>query len=88
MENESMSDDRYEIGRQVGYFAGYENGRDNGMDMAWDQARSEIKRLEDLVLAWDGNRCEACDRVFNEGEYGEDCWLCHGCADELRKAEA
>ena len=48
---------------------------------------AEVRRLEDLLVnEVDVNRCEACRRVFNsdEGEYGEDCWLCKGCAAAAR----
>ena len=45
----------------------------------------EVRRLEDLILREDGERCDACERVFFDGEYGEDCWLCLSCAEDARE---
>ena len=53
---------------------------------------AEVRRLEAILMLDinDATRCDACQRVFDvdEGEYGEDCWLCSGCAAAARSERA
>lgn len=46
----------------------------------------EVDRLEKLLLAGDGWRCDACNRVFgpDDTNNGHDCDLCDSCAKEAR----
>jgi hypothetical protein len=64
--------------------------RTSTLEVAFAEKLAECVRLEKLVLASDGWRCDGCERVFGEDDMssGEDCDLCESCARQARAGHA